>query len=389
MIKEHFRTSISNVAYGEANDGLGKLALMPSMHTEPPLLRLGCRDTTHRIGSEQSMLSYISNVITSAGYGFSHNLVVSYYVSLKSNPFVILTGAMGHGKTEFIQLFAQGLLGQNAAQYALISSTTSWHEAASTSNYYRSLQERFSSLRFLELLQDATHPGNAGKIYLVCFDGLSPHELDYYFGNMLHITSQGEKILNLPGGKLDELPRIPSNVYITATVNESEQDTMFSSEVLRSAGLIEFRGPINVTDVPATPTIKVPPPTGFQRIWQRSAIRDVPTAKQRLIDILGAQTVSQLRCSTELARLLWRGGIVLSKHTLQELTVYIANSFDEDGIGLFNPNDVCVNAQIAYDAQVVQRVLWRLHNSEDSDLRADLARYLDGLSFQNDHLAVA
>lgn len=386
MIQEHFRTSISNVADGRANEGWGKLALMPCMHTEPPLLRLASRDTTHRVGSEQTMLRHISQTITSAGYGFSHNLVVTYYVSLKSNPFVILTGATGQGKTEFVKLFAQAFLGQNASQYALIPSNTNY---VSDSNFYRSLQERFSSLRFLELLQDASHPGNAGKIYLVCFDGLHPSELDHYFGSMLHITPQGEKILNLPGGKLDELPRIPSNVYITATVNEAEENTVFSRDVLRLAGLIEFRGPSNIDASVIPATSKVPPPIGFQRIWQRSAVHDITLAQNRLIKILGPQQITQLRCSVPLSRLLWRAGIVLSQQTLQELTIYIANSFDEDGNGLFDAQNVWRNAQIAYDAQVVQRVLWRLRNSEDSELRADLANYLDTLSFQNDHLAVA
>ena len=39
------------------------------------------------------------------------------------------------------------------------------------------------------------------------------------------------------------------------------------------------------------------------------------------------------------------------------------------------------NAQLAFDAQVVQRVLWRLRLSDDLGLRRDLAAYLDRLPF--------
>jgi hypothetical protein len=57
--------------------------------------------------------------------------------------------------------------------------------------------------------------------------------------------------------------------------------------------------------------------------------------------------------------------------------MFVANSFDEHGVGLFDSHDQQSNAQIAFDAQVVQRVLWRLRFSDDLALRHDLAAYLD------------
>ena len=47
------------------------------------------------------------------------------------------------------------------------------------------------------------------------------------------------------------------------------------------------------------------------------------------------------------------------------------------------------NAQIAYDAQVVQRVLWRLRASSDDELRRDLADYLDAIALTETQQAVA
>ncbi len=86
MISQHFRRSTGAGAGGQANGGRGKLALVPNEGAGPPLLRLSCRDIYGHAGSEQAMLAQISESITAAGYGFSSALVVTYYVSLKTNP---------------------------------------------------------------------------------------------------------------------------------------------------------------------------------------------------------------------------------------------------------------------------------------------------------------
>jgi hypothetical protein len=365
------------------------LALVPNESAIPPLLRLSCRDVYGYVGGEHEMLARIGDAVTAAGYGFSRALVVTYYVSLKTNPFVILTGAEGRGKTEFAQLFAETLVGRDSSQYALISGGAAWPSGTGEDSYYRTLLERFSSLRFLELLQEAATPGNVGKLYMVCFDALHPSELEYYFANLLHVTPEGEKRLNLPGFPLDRQPVVPPNVYITATVNGAENSYTLSRDVLRHAGLIEFRAPAGPRAVVEQQRWELPPPVGYQRLWLRAALRDIGMARARLAEILGPERLGRLRSSPELAWLLWRGGVVLTTQTLQELTSYIANSFDEQGRGLFDPTDPWRNAHLAFDAQVVQRVLWRLRDSDDSELRRDLADYLDRLARAGGQLAVA
>jgi hypothetical protein len=363
--------------------------MTPGEYVDPPLLRLACRDGVGRAAGEREMLRQICETVTRAGYGFSRTLVVTYYVALKTNPFVVLTGAEGRGKTEFVQLFAEALLGRDSPQYALITGSAVLPLGTDEPHYYRSLQERFSSLRFLELLREAASPGNAGRLYLVCFDALHPSELDYYFASLLRVTPKGETQLNLPGFAYEHLPVVPPNVYITATVNVAEQHYTLSRNVLRHAGLIEFRAPTGPRPIaerwPWTP----PPPVGYQRLWMRAAARDVAAARARLAAILGAREFSRLRPSFKLAQLLWRAGEVLLRPALNELEMFVANSFDEHGCGLFDPHDRQRNAQIAFDAQVVQRVLWRLRLSDDLELRRDLAAYLDQLALMNKQQVVA
>jgi hypothetical protein len=182
---------------------------------------------------------------------------------------------------------------------------------------------------------------------------------------------------------------VPPNVCITATVNIAGQSYTLSRDVLRRAGLIEFRASSGPRSVAPRHVWEAPPPVGYQRLWLRSALRDVAQARARLAEILGADQLLRLRSSPELARLLWRGGVVLTTQTLHELTAFIANSFDEHGCGLFDMHDPWRNARLAFDAQVIQRVLWRLRDSDDGELRRDLANYLDKLAMADDQQAVA
>jgi hypothetical protein len=390
LIFQDFRGAADDDVGGMANEGHGKLALVSNDRAWSPLFRMVCRDAQGPASGEQELLNHLLESVSASSYPFSRAFVVNYYVSLKTNPFVILTGPEGRGKTELARLFAEALVGAGSAQYTLIPSAAGWPGGTGEDRYYQSLQEQFSSWRFLDLLQEAADPGNAGKVYLVCFEALHPDELEYYFATLLQVTPEGQKRLNFPGFPADRQLVVPPNVYITATVNTAEHKDHLSRSVLRRAGLIEFRAtervgpPVRSRVMQATP-----PPVGYQRLWLRAAQHDIAAARAGLAAILGVDRLGRLRCSPELAGLLWRGGVVLGTHTLHELTAYIANSFDERGQGLFDPIDPHRNAQIAFDAQVVQRVLWRLRDSDDSELRRDLADYLDALALTSERQAVA
>lgn len=381
----HFPHATGDDAGDRANAGRRKLERASSSFM-PPLLRAGCRHLRGRQISEHDLVDHISATFESAGYLFPHSLIVNYYVSLKTNPFVLLTGPAGHGKTEFVQLFAEALVGHMPEQYALIPSNA-WIGGTGEAGGFRSLQERFTSLRFLEMLQEAADPTNAGKAYMLCLDALRPDELDFYFDRLLEVDVHGHKRLRLPGADTDQHLVIPANLAITATIDASTDDVAVSPAVLRLAGVIEFRRPHVAASAVANRI--APPPVGYQRLWLRSAVQHVDEGRYRLIQILGAEQFSRLRASPELSRLLWRAGATLSSQTLHDLTTFIANSFDAHGRGLFDHHNPLRNAQLAYDSQVVQRVLWRLRGLADADLRRDLNDYLDRMAPVAPHQAVA
>jgi hypothetical protein len=371
---------------GSADEGRGKLTLIPPVERR---VRPGggtCRDGSAAPVTEQELLDHISRVFAAAGTPVSRLLLANYYVSLKTNPFVVLAGPPGIGKVNFVATFAEALLGRDSGQYAVIPAGAAWTGDTGERGYFRAVLERFTSLRFLDLLQDAAAPSGAGKAFLVCFSGLRPEEFSYYFGTLLGVDADGRKRLTLPGVPLEQAPVIPANLSITATVHCGDDGGALSAEVLRHAGLLHFRSPLRRAATRHTPA--GPPPVGYQRIWLRASTRDTAATEARLHALLGPE-VGRLRASPELARLLWRGGIVLSSRTLRELAAFVAGSFDELGRGLFDPADALRNARVAYDAQVVQRVLWKLRDSDDAELRYDLIRYLDRLAPEGLQQAVA
>lgn len=376
----NFQGTAADAAGGLANVGRGKLAPPADERVHSPLARAICREARANTFGEQQLLDHILEVVRGAGYALPRALIVNYYVALKTNPFVILAGAAGQGKKELARLFAEALVGHDSSQYLQISRTGLWAGGTGQDQYYRSMQEQFSSWRFLELLQEAAAPSNLGKIYMVCFDAVYPADLEYYF-DMLQVAPDGTKWLKLPGFPPECQPVIPPNVYITAVLDADDAGTTLGRNVLRHAGLIEFRLPPEDYR-PALRLLGAPgvPPTGYQRLWQRSSLHSLAEARARLADVLGYEQMARLHYSADLALLFWRSGQALMKETLDELTIFVANSFDHDGRGLFDPDNPQRNAEIAYDAQVIQRTLWRLNTLGDDELRHDLLEYLDRLA---------
>ena len=94
-----FRSSADDDVGGCADVGRGKLTLVSDNRSFMPLARMACRDSWGSLLGEQHLLNQVLAAVEASGYPLSRALIVNYYVSLKTNPFVILTGPEGQGKT--------------------------------------------------------------------------------------------------------------------------------------------------------------------------------------------------------------------------------------------------------------------------------------------------
>jgi energy-coupling factor transporter ATP-binding protein EcfA2 len=340
--------AFGNGAGGTANEGQGKSAERPSVALGRPTYR-----AQPLANGEQLLVSYL---LGSLGANFPRSLLVTYYVSLKTNPFVVLTGPEGTGKAALAAGFAAAMVGRESGQFVTIGSD-SWARRGGQSSYYRGIHERFGAVQLGEIFQAASAQENAGKVFLVLLKGLTLDELDLYLNRLIQVGPRGQRRLALPGVAPDEQPVVPPNCFITATLHAPRGAGAADNQgALSNAGQIEFDPGAQAPELPALPL----PPVGLQRIMLGAALHDGRSARARLTAILGRPAVRRLGPSPALASGLLEAGVALPNSLRETLLTYVANSFDDEGRGLFDPQDPRRNAQRAYDSQLLQRLLWRV-----------------------------
>lgn len=364
MIAYNFH-AVGKGADGKASEGQGKLAQLAPAAGACPAYR-----AQHTANGEQLLISHL---VATLGASFPRTLLVTYYVSLKTNPFVVLTGREGAGKAALAAGFGAALVGRASGQFVTIGSD-SWARRGSQSSYYRGIHERFGVSQLGEALNEAAAPENAGRVYLVLLKGLTIEELDLYLNRLIHVGPDGDRRLALPGVARADSPVVPPNCFITATLHSPRTASPLDQQVLSNAGQIEFSPGLHASaEVPALPL----PPVGLQRIMLGAAIHDGDSARARLAHILGRSGLRRLGPSPEVAAALVEGGTAVTRALREATLAYVANSFDDEGRGLFDPANPRRNAQLAYDSQLVQRLLWRI-DWRRRGLHSRLAAVLNG-----------
>ncbi|MFH2041031.1 MAG: hypothetical protein ABIJ35_00765 [Acidobacteriota bacterium] len=192
------------------------------------------------------------------GYFFSREILSRYFLSLKTKPFVILTGISGTGKTKIAQVFAEYMYQddnpeEKEKRIAFVPVRPDWMDNKGLLGYYNLLNETYYATPVLRLLLEAAeHPD---KPYFVILDEMNLAKVEQYFSDFLSIMEsrtagnpQGEplrlhsvaEVKTQDGLPIPRQLRIPPNVYFTGTVNVDESTYMFSPKVLDRANVIEF-----------------------------------------------------------------------------------------------------------------------------------------------------
>ena len=91
---------------------------------------------TLQIRTDADLLNWICQYVQQRGFTFTREVVADYYVSLKTKPFVILTGVSATGKTGLTQLVASALSGPDAGHYLLVPVSPDWTDSTRTTLHY-------------------------------------------------------------------------------------------------------------------------------------------------------------------------------------------------------------------------------------------------------------
>jgi hypothetical protein len=297
----------------------------------------------HASNAEQVL---IDRLCLALGSTCPRSLVVSLYVALKASPLVVISGPTGSGKARLVERFAEALFGAQSDQFVTIGSG-SWAHQSGERSYYRNVHERFGSLHLLEMLQEAAAPENAGKVFLLLLKGPTPEDLDHYFGDLLHVAPGGELRLALPGLPDAGRPILPRNVFVTATIHVPHTPSPRGQLIVQHAAHIDL-GQVRIA--PPPPPALPPVPVGLQRAFLANSIHATAAARERLTAIFGRRRLRALKAAPVLSRAFWADSRLPRRPTAPEVQLFLANSFDSAGNGLFDAHDPQRNLQLAYAA---------------------------------------
>ncbi|MBA9026485.1 MrcB family domain-containing protein [Peribacillus huizhouensis] len=195
--------------------------------------------------TSSNLVDQIHSYITSKGFYYSKEEVINLFLSLKTKPFVILSGISGTGKTKMVQWFAESLgATEENGQFNLIPIRPDWNDGSELLGYV-DIKGDFKEGPLTRIIKNANE--SPRLLYFVLLDEMNLARVEYYFSDILSVMEsrqwQNGKIVtsNLLSKEMtgDSL-KIPSNLYIIGTVNMDETTHPFSKKVLDRANTIEF-----------------------------------------------------------------------------------------------------------------------------------------------------
>ncbi|HNS79390.1 MAG TPA: hypothetical protein PKM17_12150, partial [Syntrophorhabdus sp.] len=102
----------------------------------------------------------IYDYFESRDFFFPKEIIIRYFLSLKTKPFIILTGISGTGKTKIAQLFADYMCQDDTPEerekrIAFVSVRPDWMDNKGLLGYYNLLDEKYHATPVLKLLLQA------------------------------------------------------------------------------------------------------------------------------------------------------------------------------------------------------------------------------------------
>ena len=253
---------------------------------------------------------------------------------------VLLIGRPRIGQQRLFELLTGGIAGCSNGQIRLLPAQSRWTPNGLRDNGGRpaldSMQGRFNTMAYLDMLGEATRPRNEGRTYFLGLDQATPSELGEYKETYLK-NHNGQEVP----------PPLPINFYLTAIVSVSGGAWCLPDYLLDRVGIVEVTIPLGQEE---TLPAHYCPPVGWQRLFLRSTVREPQRARKRL------QRCRLLDEFHQLLDALPKVLLPLDAALVEGLLLYTANAFTSAGEGLLDRTPRA-NLRQAIDLQLAQRLL--------------------------------
>lgn len=307
----------------------------------------------------KEQIASIRKYIEAKGFSYKDGMVENFYLSLRSKPFVILTGISGSGKTSLVRLFAEAI----GAEYKLVSVSPDWSDSSELFGY-TDLNQGFVTGAVIDFVKQAEL--EPAKPYFLCLDEMNIARAEYYMSDILSAIETRrfedgaivtEPVLSSISYGNDSAAAekygnvmLPENLYIVGTVNIDESAFSLSKKVLDRANVIEF----SCVDLMSMPSF------GKERAEGITATNDLLVSKY--ITLNDSSEADREYIADVCTRLTEINGIL---ETANAQIGYRAR----DGIVfymLLNRETELLDGKAAFDNQIMQKILPRVGGSSEA-----------------------
>ena len=318
---------------------------MTTRSTNPLSYKSQSTQTDH----EAVLIASLHKALINTGVSMDQAEITNFYVALKSKPLAILAGPTRSGKTALVRGLAQSLGDQDDLRIQMITGHPWWAEGSDDIASHTELHMRYSTEKMLSIIEEARQSYNAHQVFIVCLTQISPAELLSFFTEVAYQLQNGQ-IMRLGDTHLTEPMPFPSNLRIIGTIDTNSFD-WWDNDLL-----------LNTTVIQWSPPSIIPEPMFNQSVtldeyeFLQSCIRGKDAAYQKVYPVLKNQRqplYSLLQVEATLRKYISSLDLVVD-----EVMIYLANSWSRLGDGLFHPSPDR-NLAIALDMAIKQILLPR------------------------------